>query len=52
MQKYSFSHYPIEIILGWVTSGEIAISEIQRPFVWDASKISELVKILRRKSIK
>jgi len=41
MQKYSLNQYPIEIVLGWVTSGEIAIPEIQRPFVWDSSKVRD-----------
>ena len=33
MQKYSVNQLPIEILLAWVNSGEIAIPEIQRPFV-------------------
>jgi len=37
-QKYSVNQYLIETVLAWVKSGEIAIPEIQRPFVWDASK--------------
>ena len=43
MQKYSLNQYPIEIVLGWVTSGEIAIPEIQRPFVWDSSKVRDFM---------
>lgn len=35
-QKYSVNQYLIETLLNWVKSGEIAIPEIQRPFVWDA----------------
>ncbi|MDD3813610.1 MAG: DUF262 domain-containing protein [Desulfocapsaceae bacterium] len=30
----------------WVKSGEIAIPEIQRPFVWDANKVSDLLDSL------
>ena len=38
-QKYSVNQHLTETVLSWVKSGEIAIPEIQRPFVWDASKI-------------
>jgi predicted metal-dependent hydrolase len=37
-QKYSVNQHLIETLLVWVKSGEIAIPEIQRPFVWDSSK--------------
>ena len=36
-QKYSVNQHLIGTILAWVNSGEIAIPEIQRPFVWMAS---------------
>lgn len=45
-QKYSVNQHPIETILSWVKSGEIAIPEIQRPFVWDASKVRDLMDSL------
>lgn len=45
-QKYSVYQHPIETILSWVKSGEIAIPEIQRPFVWDASKVRDLMDSL------
>jgi len=32
--------------LAWVNSGEIAIPEIQRPFVWDSSKVRDLMDSL------
>lgn len=38
-QKYSVNQHLIETLLSWVKSGEIAIPEIQRPFVWDATKV-------------
>ena len=38
-QKYSVTPHPISTLLAWVQSGEIAIPEIQRPFVWDATKV-------------
>lgn len=45
-QRYSVTPHPIETILTWVKSGEIAIPEIQRPFVWDASKVRNLLDSL------
>jgi hypothetical protein len=33
-QRYSVTPHPIETLLTWVKSGEIAIPEIQHPFVW------------------
>jgi uncharacterized protein with ParB-like and HNH nuclease domain len=42
-QRYSVTPYPIETILTWVKSGEIAIPEIQRPFVWEATKVHNLL---------
>ena len=46
MQKYSVNQHLIETLLAWVKSGEIAIPEIQRPFVWDASKVRDLLDSL------
>lgn len=45
-QTYSVNQHLIETILTWVKSDEIAIPEIQRPFVWDASKVRDLVDSL------
>ena len=47
MQKYSVNQQLIETILAWVKAGEIAIPEIQRPFVWDSSKVRDLMDSLR-----
>lgn len=33
-------------IIGWIKSDEVAIPEIQRPFVWDASKVRDLIDSL------
>jgi hypothetical protein len=38
----------MEAILGWIKVGEIAIPEIQRPFVWDATKVRDLIDSLYR----
>lgn len=45
-QKYSVNQYFIESILSWIKDGEIAIPEIQRPFVWDSSKVRDLMDSL------
>src|SRR6476661_8246969 len=45
-QRYSVTPHPTETLLTWVKSGEIAIPEIQRPFVWDSSKVRDLMDSL------
>ena len=45
-QRYTVTPHPIETLLTWVKSGEIAIPEIQRPFVWDATKVRNLLDSL------
>jgi hypothetical protein len=45
-QRYSVTPHAIETLLTWVKSGEIAIPEIQRPFVWDATKVRNLLDSL------
>src|SRR5229473_1526137 len=45
-QRYSVTPHPVETLLTWVKSGEIAIPEIQRPFVWDATKVRNLLDSL------
>jgi hypothetical protein len=47
-QRYSVTPHPIETILTWVKSKEIAIPEIQRPFVWDSAKVRNLLDSLYR----
>ena len=46
IEKYSVNHHPIQTLLTWIELGEIAIPEIQRPFVWDASKVRDLIDSL------
>lgn len=46
MPKYSVHQQPVETLLSWIKSGEIAIPEIQRPFVWKASKVRDLIDSL------
>src|SRR5438105_1652492 len=45
-QRYSVTPHPIETLPTCVKSGEIAIPEIQRPFVWDATKVRNLLDSL------
>lgn len=45
-QRYSVTPHPIETLLTWVKTGEIAIPEIQRPFVWEATKVRNLLDSL------
>ena len=45
-QKYSVNQHLIETLLACVKSREIAVPEIQRPFVWDASKVRDLLDSL------
>lgn len=45
-QRYSVTPHPVETLMTWVKSGEIAIPEIQRPFVWNATKVRNLLDSL------
>lgn len=47
-QQYTVTQNPISTLLTWVNSGEIAIPEIQRPFVWDATKVRDFLDSLLR----
>lgn len=46
MPKYSVHQQAVDTLLSWIKSGEIAIPEIQRPFVWKASKVRDLIDSL------
>ena len=46
MAKYSVHQQPVETLLSWIKSGEVAIPEIQRPFVWKAAKVRDLIDSL------
>lgn len=48
MQKYTVNQYFVSNILNWVQEKEIAIPEIQRPFVWDSTKVRDLLDSLYR----
>lgn len=47
-QKYAVNQYLIESVLAKVRENEIAIPEIQRPFVWDSSQVRDLLDSLYR----
>ena len=46
MQKYSVNQQLISTLLSWVQSGDVAIPEIQRPFVWKSTKVRDLMDSL------
>ncbi len=45
-QNYSVDHYTVSNLLNLVQTGEIAIPEIQRPFVWEPEKVTKLMDSL------
>ena len=45
-QKYEVNQYMIQSVLAKVREGEIAIPEIQRPFVWEAWQVRDLLDSL------
>jgi uncharacterized protein with ParB-like and HNH nuclease domain len=46
VDKYSVTQYSVNGILGSIENGEIAIPEIQRPFVWKGSQVRDLLDSL------
>ena len=46
MAQYSVNNYSVDNIIGWIESNEIAIPEMQRPFVWDTTKVRDLIDSL------
>lgn len=47
MAQYEVNNCSIQTLLSWIRSGEIAIPEIQRPFVWDSTKVRDLIDSLQ-----
>jgi len=45
-QRYSVTQPQIEALFNWIKLGEIAIPEIQRPFVWDATRVRKFLDSL------
>lgn len=48
MAKFDVNNVSVETLLGYVQDGTIAIPEIQRPFVWDTTKVRDLIDSLYR----
>lgn len=48
MSKFEVNNVSISTLLGYVSDGTIAIPEIQRPFVWDTTKVRDLIDSLYR----
>ena len=48
VQRYSVNQQPIQTFLTWVEANQIAIPEIQRPFVWSATKVRDFIDSLYR----
>ncbi len=46
IQKYTPSSISVGAILGLIEGGEIAIPEIQRPFVWKKTQVRDLLDSL------
>lgn len=46
IQQYSVNQHPIQTLLTWIDLGDITIPEIQRPFVWNATKVRDLIDSL------
>lgn len=45
-QQYAVTQPPIQTLLSWIETGDIAIPEIQRPFVWNAVKVRNFLDSL------
>lgn len=48
MAKYTVNQLPVSTLLAQVQSDQIAIPELQRPFVWDSIKVRDLMDSLYR----
>lgn len=48
MSTYSVNQHTVDVILGWIKSDNIAIPEMQRPFVWSTTKVRDLMDSLYR----
>ncbi len=46
MAQYEVNNTSVESLLSWIRNKEVAIPEIQRPFVWDSTKVRDLIDSL------
>lgn len=45
-QKYEIEKHSVETVLSWIKTNEVVIPEIQRPFVWKATQVRDLIDSL------
>ncbi len=45
-QRYSVNQHPVNYLLAQIDAGQIAIPDIQRPFVWNAAKVRDFIDSL------
>lgn len=45
-QKYEIEKHSVETVLSWIKTKEVVIPEIQRPFVWKATQVRDLIDSL------
>ena len=48
MPNFEVNNVSVNTLLGYINDGTIAIPEIQRPFVWDTTKVRDLIDSLYR----
>ena len=46
IQRYSVNQHSVSILLAWIKASQIAIPDIQRPFVWNAAKVRDFIDSL------
>ncbi|WP_331280837.1 MULTISPECIES: GmrSD restriction endonuclease domain-containing protein [Microbacterium] len=46
LSKCTVQQHSVETLLTWVRTGQVAIPEMQRPFVWDSTKVRDLLDSL------
>lgn len=46
MAKYTVKQHSVDDLLSFVRSGQVAIPELQRPFVWNSTKVRDLLDSL------
>ena len=46
MAQFDIYSTSVQNIIAWIRDGDVAIPEIQRPFVWDSSKVRDLMDSL------
>lgn len=45
-QKYEIEKHTVDTVLSWIKTKEVVIPEIQRPFVWKATQVRDLIDSL------